>query len=381
MFKALSTIIISSAFLFSNLLYAHVNTLAKAELSIMANKQFSISIQVDLLHVLAANIKKSTPAPNNQVLNDKEIITLIDNMSMSELLKLLSNTTQYLTQKTFISSDNKLLVLSPLTGPTLNDVKKLISLPAGDQGYPVLYRGKGELSAQTGKITVQFPKLLGDTLLKITKPSHLLIAKGKKSPPIELGKSEIKTTLINERISTGFFYLYEGFFHIIPKGLDHILFVLALLLLTTKFSTLLWQVSAFTLAHTVTLALGVFGLVSVSSSIVEPLIALSIAYVAVENIYANKLKKWRMAIIFIFGLLHGLGFASVLLELGLSPGQYIISLVGFNLGVEIAQIIVLLVALICLYRFQHKSWYRQRIIQPFSAVIATVGLYWFIERL
>jgi hypothetical protein len=108
---------------------------------------------------------------------------------------------------------------------------------------------------------------------------------------------------------------------------------------------------------------------------------LSIAYVAVENIYANKLKKWRMAIIFIFGLLHGLGFASVLLELGLSPGQYIISLVGFNLGVEIAQIIVLLVALICLYRFQHKSWYRQRIIQPFSAVIATVGLYWFIERL
>ena len=176
-------------------------------------------------------------------------------------------------------------------------------------------------------------------------------------------------------------YGYQGFIHIIPKGLDHILFVLALFLLTAKFSTLLWQVSAFTVAHTITLALGIFGIVNISANIVEPLIALSIAYVAIENIFANNLKKWRVVVIFIFGLLHGLGFSSVLLELGLAPNQYIISLIAFNVGVEIAQITVLLIALLCLYRFQKKSWYRQRIIKPLSMVIALVASYWFFERL
>ncbi len=364
-----------TALLFSSFLFAHVNNTTKAELSIITNETFSIVIQADLLHILTDRISK-----NADKLDDKQLITLIENIPMSELLKLLSETTKHLKDNTFVQLNNQSLPFSQFVGPTLNEVKKLISLPAGDQGYPVMYTGNGQLSNTSGKITVQLPKLIGDSFLTITKPSHLFITQGEQSTEIELSDKKVEISIMNEKISTAFTYLYQGFVHIIPKGLDHILFVLALFLLTAKFSTLLWQVSAFTLAHTITLALGIFGLVNISASIVEPLIALSIAYVAIENIYAKKLKKWRIVIIFIFGLLHGLGFASVLLDLGLAPSQYVVSLIAFNIGVEIAQITVLLLALVCLYRFQKKSWYRQRIIQPLSMVIACIGLFWFIER-
>ncbi|MEM8979153.1 MAG: HupE/UreJ family protein [Pseudomonadota bacterium] len=140
-------------------------------------------------------------------------------------------------------------------------------------------------------------------------------------------------------------YIGVGFEHIIPLGLDHILFVLGLYFLAPKLSALLWQISAFTLAHTITLALAATGLVNIPGSIVEPLIAASIVYVAVENIFFRELKPWRPALIFAFGLLHGLGFAGVLGEFGLPPGQFVPALIGFNIGVEFGQIAVILVVL------------------------------------
>ncbi len=139
-------------------------------------------------------------------------------------------------------------------------------------------------------------------------------------------------------------YIPVGFDHIVPKGLDHILFVLGLFFLSTRMRPLIWQISAFTLAHTITLALAALGYVNVPGSIVEPLIAASIVYVAVENLYTDGLSRWRPAIIFGFGLLHGLGFASVLAEFGLPEGSFIPALIGFNIGVEIGQLAVVAVA-------------------------------------
>lgn len=144
-------------------------------------------------------------------------------------------------------------------------------------------------------------------------------------------------------------YIPVGFDHILPKGLDHILFVLGLFFLSTRLTPLLWQVTAFTLAHTITLAMAVLGLVSVPASIVEPLIAASIVYVAVENILSDRLSRWRPAIIFGFGLLHGLGFASVLGEFGLPDGQVIPALIGFNIGVELGQLTVIAIAFILVW--------------------------------
>src|SRR5205823_5104476 len=127
------------------------------------------------------------------------------------------------------------------------------------------------------------------------------------------------------------------FTHIVPGGLDHILFVLGIFLLSMKVKPVLAQVTAFTLAHSITLGLTIYGLVSVSPRVVEPMIALSIAYVAIENIATTALRPSRVAIVFAFGLLHGMGFAGVLKELGLPRAEFLTALVTFNVGVELGQ--------------------------------------------
>ena len=177
-------------------------------------------------------------------------------------------------------------------------------------------------------------------------------------------------------------YTQLGFKHIIPKGLDHILFVLALFLLSPKLRSVILQVSIFTLAHTITLFLGVLDIIKIPLTIVEPIIALSISFVAIENLFTENLKKLRPYIIFIFGLLHGLGFAGVLNEIGISEGLFISSLISFNIGVELGQISVILLSYIFIaLLFQKKTWYRNKITKPLSLIIAAIGFYWFIERL
>ncbi|ARN73415.1 HupE/UreJ family protein [Oceanicoccus sagamiensis] len=176
-------------------------------------------------------------------------------------------------------------------------------------------------------------------------------------------------------------YTAIGFAHILPKGLDHILFVVGLFLLSVRLKPLLWQVTSFTLAHTVTLALGMLGIVQISPSIVEPLIAASIVYVCIENIYSDHLSRWRPPIVFAFGLLHGLGFAGVLTEIGLSSSHFVTGLIAFNVGVELGQLTVIVLCYLLLgYWFGNKPWYRQRVTIPVSLLVAMVGAYWLVER-
>ena len=177
-----------------------------------------------------------------------------------------------------------------------------------------------------------------------------------------------------------FLFIQAGIEHIIPKGLDHILFVLGLFFSSLLIGSLFWQVSAFTLAHTITLALAALGVVQLPAEIVEPLIALSIVWVAVENCVFEETNKWRPLIVFGFGLLHGLGFASVLSDYGLPKGNFVALLLAFNIGVEVGQLLVLLAAAAFVWFVRHKSWYRQRIQIPASLIIALVGMFWFIER-
>ena len=117
------------------------------------------------------------------------------------------------------------------------------------------------------------------------------------------------------------------------------------------------------------------------SRIVEPLIALSIAYVAIENLVTRELKPWRIALVFMFGLLHGLGFAGVLRELGLPRDEFLTALLTFNLGVEGGQLTVIAAAMIVTAPFMTKGWYRQRVVIPASLIIAAIGLYWTVIRL
>lgn len=176
-------------------------------------------------------------------------------------------------------------------------------------------------------------------------------------------------------------YIPVGFDHIVPKGLDHILFVLGLFFLSLRLRPLLLQISAFTLAHTVTLAAGALGYITIPASVVEPIIAASITWVAVENILSKGVSPWRPLVVFCFGLLHGLGFASVLGEFGLPQNAFVPALIGFNVGVELGQLAVIAVAFLLLgLPFGQKPWYRSRIAVPASALIAAIGAWWVVER-
>ncbi|MDQ6845337.1 MAG: HupE/UreJ family protein [Bacteroidota bacterium] len=178
------------------------------------------------------------------------------------------------------------------------------------------------------------------------------------------------------------YYFKLGVNHIIPYGLDHILFVVSLCLLNTKLKTILWQATAFTVAHTITLALSMKGIIKLPADIIEPLIALSIAFVAIENILLSELKVWRIAIIFMFGLVHGMGFASALNEIGLPRNKFFTSIFSFNVGVEIGQISVIsLVFLLIIIPFGKRIWYKKFIVYPLSAIIAMIALYWTFERM
>ena len=171
-----------------------------------------------------------------------------------------------------------------------------------------------------------------------------------------------------------------GFTHILPKGLDHILFVVGLFLLGTRWRPLLLQVTLFTVAHSITLGLSMLGVVSLPSSIVEPLIAFSIAYVAVENLFTTELSPWRGALVFLFGLLHGLGFAGVLRDLGLPREEFLTALLAFNLGVEAGQLTIIALAALAVVWYRHQPWYHRRVVVPASLVIAIVGVYWTVTR-
>ncbi len=197
-------------------------------------------------------------------------------------------------------------------------------------------------------VSLSWDRTYGNLVLRqmgVDAPYDGLIQQGASTGPISLSGGDQAGAL-----QTFVNYIPVGFDHIVPLGLDHILFVLGLFFLSTRMGALLWQISAFTLAHTITLALAALGYVTIPGSIVEPLIALSIAYVAIENLFTDGLSRWRPVIIFGFGLLHGLGFASVLAEFGLPDGTFVPALIGFNIGVEIGQLGVIAVAYACVMK-------------------------------
>ena len=180
-------------------------------------------------------------------------------------------------------------------------------------------------------------------------------------------------------------FVIEGFEHIIPKGLDHILFVFGLFLFSLSWRPLLSQITAFTVAHTVTLGLTTLSIIKIPAAqiwLVEALIAVSITYVAIENIWRPKLGWWRVVVVFGFGLLHGIGFASVLGDLGLAQGQFVLSLIAFNIGVEGGQLAVIAIGFITLaLPFGKSHSYRSYVVIPGSIAIALVGGWWAFERI
>lgn len=360
--------------------FAHSDDITKATLSLENNEQYQLTVTVDFIHLLKKHSEISD--------NDDKVINAINQMSFVEQKKLVEAVQARVSQQSSLYFDRHIQITPTFKGLQLQHLKRILSQQANLSEYKTQLIATGKIPRDVSDVAISFSPLIGQVILSVIRPEKEIISTGSISSPHQIDFTQANLTTNTIKIPTAIEhaadYIYQGFIHIVPKGLDHILFVLALLLFAKRRSTLIWQVSVFTLAHTITLALGIYGLITISSAIVEPLIALSIIYVGVENIYrSNKMttKHARLAIIFAFGLLHGLGFASVLTEVGLPESQYLVSLIAFNIGVELGQLTVIAVAFICLLPFRVKAWYQTKLVLALNITIAIIATYWLIERL
>jgi hypothetical protein len=250
---------------------------------------------------------------------------------------------------------------------------------------------EGHLPPGTRSVSFRFPVVMDVVAVTVNRPeqepSTLVANSGEATPaiPLKLENTAANPSAARPVAEPGRWlvarqYFALGFTHILPEGTDHILFVLGLFLLSCRIKPLLWQVTAFTVAHSITLGLAMYGVIRLPSSVVEPLIAASIAFVAVENICTPELKPWRLFVVFGFGLIHGLGFSSVLLSLGLPRQDFATALVAFNGGVELGQLTVITAAFLMVGWWRNQKWYRPAIVIPASALIAAVGIFWTVQR-
>lgn len=214
------------------------------------------------------------------------------------------------------------------------------------------------------------------------------LAKLDSSDAIVPGDVQGQTTLVDRSTWTTFtLYVGLGFEHILPAGADHLLFVLALLLASRSLRMVLLQISCFTVAHSITLMAASAGFIHLSSVWIEFFIALSIVVVGLENIIVTARCSYgphrphRFFLIFVFGLLHGLGFAGALGEVGLPSEHFLLALLGFNVGVEFGQIVFAGAVFAALFLLMKKSTYHRWVVIPGSLAVASIALYWTYERL
>lgn len=246
----------------------------------------------------------------------------------------------------------------------------------------------GKVDRNNKQLTWYYPEKFGDHASRVRQvdeaeqkwhwSDHQWIKKNRYTDPYPLDEIFTRQSLW-QVFQT---YTSAGFQHILPLGLDHILFVIGIFLLSRNMKPLFWQVTMFTLAHSITLSLSMLDIVALPSRVVEPLIALSIAYIAIENLFGGEMKNRRLWVVFGFGLLHGLGFATMLSEFGMPRDGFAAALISFNVGIEFGQLAVILIAYLTLsIWFKNPQTYRQIVVIPLSVLISVVGLYWFWERL
>jgi len=374
--------ILFSLFLFSAPVSADVVKPALIEISVYTDGSFTIELRASieaLLTGINSRYKNTKEAPNAKQYDDLRVLP-------AEQL-----------QQAFTPFKKDFLQEVKIFFDGQQTPYRIDSVSIPEPGYVKVPRTsliilKGEVPVTAESLTWFYPERFGDNAVRVRQVDEVnekwhwsswqWLKKNEVSQPFSLTEVFTQQTFL-EIVSV---YLVAGFEHIFPKGLDHILFILGIFLLGTRMSPLLWQVTMFTIAHTITLGLSMNGVISLPANIVEPLIAFSIAFIAIENIVSSRLHNSRLFIVFFFGLLHGLGFASVLADFGMPDNDFATALISFNIGVEIAQVAIILVAyLLIAYWLRNKlsseQQYRRVVVIPGSLVIAMIGLYWTYERI
>ena len=347
----------------------HPLTFTEATLTITTGGTFQVDMICDL-DALALGVPQDT--------DDTELVAALHALSMTEFERRIDRLQQLFKRRVRVRFDGEpapFAVAFPDYGTPRADEAEIPTV----LGLTAQLTG----NIRGGATAVEFfaSRSFSNTRLTIVDESRgiavrSVLESGARSDPFHLAGPVKPPT----RFQIARQYLRMGVIHIVPLGLDHVLFVLGLFLLSTKLRPLVWQVTAFTVAHALTLTLATLGAVELSPRVIEPLIALSVAYIAIENMLTDRLNPWRPVVVFSFGLLHGLGFASVLRDLGLPEGEQQLALATFNLGIEVGQLAVIVTAFATLGWFSHRAWYRTRLVLPISAAIALVGIVWAVAR-
>ncbi|NOQ80318.1 MAG: HupE/UreJ family protein [Gammaproteobacteria bacterium] len=361
--------------------FADIVKPALVEISVKTDGTFQIELRASieaLLTGINSRYKNTKDAPNAQAYDDFRV------MPPEQLRQAFRSFEKDLLQEIKIAFDDQ---------PSKFQIKTVDIPEPGYVKVPrisvILVEGVVPTTAQS--LTWYYPSRFGDNAVRVRQVDEVN-EKWHWSPWQWLKNDEVSKAFSLTEVFTQqtFFqvvttYLVSGFEHILPKGLDHILFILGIFLLSTRMKPLLWQVTMFTVAHTITLGLSMNGVINLPANIVEPLIALSIAYIGIENIVTPKLHKSRLLIVFIFGLLHGMGFASVLADFGMPENDFAAALISFNVGVEIAQVAIIFLAYFFIAHLLRKQLaneqqYRKSVVIPGSLLIAITGLYWTYDR-
>lgn len=351
---------------------------ALVEISVYTDGHYSIEVRASIEAMLTginSQYKNTKNSPNAQAYDNLRVMT------PTQLRDRFSGFHQQFTQVIGLKFDDKSVPL------------EIIKVKIPEAGYTKVPRMSvitlsGKINKKIEKIRWYYPEKFADNAVRVRQINESdekwhwsnwqWLRNNQWSEPFSLSEvfhNGSSWTVILD-------YTKAGFDHILPKGLDHILFILGIFFVSIKLRPLIWQVTMFTLAHSITLSLAMLDIFSLPSNIVEPLIALSIAYIGIENIFVKKIKKSRLIVVFVFGLLHGMGFASMLADFGMPNNAFATALISFNIGVEIGQLCVLLMAFVFIaFWFRFKVWYRNVIVIPVSIIISITGLYWTWDRL
>jgi hydrogenase/urease accessory protein HupE len=361
-----------------NTVLADVVKPALVEINVSSENLISVEIRASieaLLTGINASYKNTKDAPNAVEYDE------FRQLSADDLQQAFVGFKQQFLDSITIEVDNKKLTLH---------IDKVDIPPTGYIKVPrisVIYL-TAHLPESAESLRWYYPAKFGDNAVRLKQVDNQneqwhwsqwqWLKKDQVSTPFSLTEIVARQSVAEVVVS----YIVLGFEHILPRGLDHLLFILGLFLLSTHWRPLLLQVTMFTVAHTITLGLAMNNVVELPAVIVEPLIALSIAYIGIENIIAKRLHKSRLLLVFAFGLIHGLGFAGVLSDFGMPDNDFVTALISFNVGVELGQIATIVLAFVLLfYWFKDRERYRKMIVLPGSALISVIGVYWFFERL
>lgn len=375
MLPALKKLLFCLVFLLSYFVQADVVKPALVEISLLANNRVEVVIDLSLEAVMSGI--------GTQYKNTKDAPNAADYDELREL-------TPALLQQRFKAFAPQFLASISLSINGKKQDLKLQSAKIDIKGYTKRPRKTiltyfAQLQNQPVTLQWQYAKTYGDSALRyqlVKKDEYnwsqwQWLKNGKSSGVIEIEQPQTND-------ATGRFtqFINIGFEHVIPKGWDHILFIVGMALSSLLWRRLLILVSGFTFAHTLTLGLAMFGVVEIPARIIEPLIAFSIAYVAIENLLPKSSPKRQSVLVFLFGLVHGLGFASMLKDFDMPANTFVITLIGFNIGVELAQIVLVFGVVLPMLILQKLQLNYQRfVVIPISVMIAVLGLVWGIERL